>query len=56
MRIMCHCLGMAVKRHLDFSRNSFWFLDELNDQKANEKAFGLDASDVQDLEMSTFSY
>ena len=38
LRIMCHCLGAAVKRHIDFSRGTFQFLDDLNDAKANEKA------------------
>ena len=28
LRIMCHCLGIAMRRHLDFSRG-FWFLDDL---------------------------
>jgi hypothetical protein len=56
LRIMCHCLGHAIKRHLDFSRNTFWFLDELNEAKENEKAFGLDEKDVEDLAMFDFSY
>ena len=56
LRIMCHCLGSAIKRHIEFSRNTFWFLDELNEAKDNERAFGLDAEDVADLEMSGFSY
>ena len=37
LRIMCHCLGKAMKRHIDFSKGSglmehnkiYWFLDEL---------------------------
>jgi hypothetical protein len=53
---MCHCLGRAVKRHVDFSRSSYWFLDDLNDAKANEKAFGFKKEEVPDLEDSTFSY
>lgn len=53
---MCHCLGAAIKRHVDFSRNTYWFLDELNEAKENEKAFGLDKNEVEDLEMSGFSY
>jgi len=56
LRIMCHCLGLAVKRHLDFSRNTFSFLDELNEVKENERAFGLDKNDIEDLEQSGFSY
>ena len=56
LRLMCQYLGIAIKRHIDFSRNTFWFLDELNEVKANEKAFGLDKTDVDDLEMSRFSY
>ena len=30
LRIMCDCLGMAIKRHIDFSQNKYWFLDELH--------------------------
>ena len=37
LRIMCMCLGKAMKRHIDFSKGTglmghnkvYWFLDEL---------------------------
>ena len=38
------------------SKVHFQFLDELNEVKANEKAFGLDKNDVDDLDMTSFSY
>lgn len=53
---MCSCLGTAVKRHVDFARGTHWFLDELTEEKENEKAFGLNKEDVDDLEQSGFSY
>ena len=56
LRIMCHCLGIAIKRHIDFSRNTYSFLDDLNEAKQNEKAFGLTPEEVEDLEQSHFSY
>jgi len=56
LRIMCHCLGVAIKRHIDFSRGTYSFLDELNEAKENEKAFGLGKEDIEDLEQSGFSY
>lgn len=34
LRIMCHCLGKAMKRHIDFSNGEHWFLDELHEAKA----------------------
>lgn len=34
LRIMCHCLGKAMKRHIDFSLGVHWFLDELQEAKA----------------------
>ena len=33
LRLMCQYLGIAIKRHIDFSRNTYWFLDELNEVK-----------------------
>lgn len=29
LRIMCHCLGRAMRRHCDFSQDTLWFLDEV---------------------------
>ena len=26
LRFMCHCLARAIKRHLEFSKGSHWFL------------------------------
>ena len=45
LRIMCHCLGKALKRHIEFSKGAgvksqhepetvCWFLDELQEIKA----------------------
>ena len=34
LRIMCSCLGKAIRRHIDFSKNDNWFLDELTEMKA----------------------
>lgn len=56
LRIMCQCLGSAIKKHIDFSRNDFWFLDDLNNAKENEKAFGFDKTEVEDIDQSGFSY
>jgi hypothetical protein len=42
LRIMCHCLGRALRRHCDFSRDVYNFLDELKEG--------------EDLEESHFSY
>jgi len=28
LRIICDCLGMAMKRHIDFSEGEYWFLDD----------------------------
>ena len=36
LRIMCHCLGKAIKCHTEFSRQTHWFLDDLNDEKAKD--------------------
>ena len=47
LRIMCHCLGKALKRHIEFSMGEFWFLDELNSYKEQ-----LDAS----VDRLDFSY
>ena len=37
LRIMCHCLGKAMKRHIDFSLGVHWFLDELQEAKILQK-------------------
>ena len=29
LRFMCHCLARAIKRHLEFSKGSHWFLQDL---------------------------
>jgi hypothetical protein len=31
LRIMCHCLGRAMRRHCDFSKDTNWFLDEIKE-------------------------
>ena len=36
IRIMCDCLGRAMRRHMDFSQGH-WFLDELNEAKKKRK-------------------
>jgi hypothetical protein len=33
LRIMCECLGRAMRRHIDFSQSEFWFLDEKHEAK-----------------------
>jgi hypothetical protein len=38
VRIICDCLGKALRRHIDFSQNEFWFLDELHKAKKERKA------------------
>ena len=38
VRIICECLGKAIKRHIIFSQNKYWFLDELNKAKKERKA------------------
>ena len=41
LRFLCHCLARAIKRHIDFSQGTHWFLQDL--QKEEE---------VDDLEFS----
>ena len=59
LRIMCHCLGKALKRHIEFSGGTFWLLDELEEAKA--KGLGGDDKDQgeterADLDQLDFSY
>jgi hypothetical protein len=35
---MCNCLGKAIRRHIDFSKSIYWFLDELNEVKKEKRA------------------
>lgn len=44
LRIICDCLGRAIRRHIDFSQPTLngeevtcWFLDELNEAKKQSK-------------------
>jgi hypothetical protein len=37
LRVICDCLGKAVRRHIDFSEGELWFLDEKNDLKKRRK-------------------
>ena len=41
LRFLCHCLARAIKRHVEFSQGTHWFLQDL--QKEEE---------VDDLEFS----
>jgi len=36
IRIICDCVGRAIRRHMDFSKGH-WFLDELNEAKKQRK-------------------
>ena len=36
IRIICDCLGLAIRRHMDFSQGR-WFLDQLNEAKRERK-------------------
>ena len=36
IRIICDCVGRALRRHMDFSQGH-WFLDELNDANKQKK-------------------
>ena len=29
LRLICDCIGRALRRHIDYSHSEFWFLDEL---------------------------
>jgi hypothetical protein len=29
LRFMCHCLGRAIMKHLEFSKGEYWFLTDL---------------------------
>ena len=33
LRFMCHCLAKAIKRHLEFSQGTHWFLQDLQMSK-----------------------
>lgn len=59
LRIMCHCLGKALRRHIEFSGSDCWLLDELEEAKA--KGLGGDGKDQGDTEPTSpdqldFSY
>jgi hypothetical protein len=36
LRFMNHCLARAIKRHLDFSKGTHWFLQDLQAQENND--------------------
>ena len=38
LRIMCLCLGRALRRHCDFSKDTYYFLDDLQELE-NEANF-----------------
>lgn len=52
VRIVCDCLGKAIKRHIDFSQKEYWFLDELNQAKKEKKALLKQLEDSDALEES----
>jgi hypothetical protein len=29
LRFICHCLGRAIMKHLEFSKGEYWFLQDL---------------------------
>lgn len=38
LRLICDCLGKALRRHIEYSQGVFWFLDELKEAKKERKA------------------
>jgi hypothetical protein len=38
LRIMCDCLGKAIRRHIDYSESELWFIDDKLDLKKQRKA------------------
>ena len=38
LRIMCQCLGRALRRHCEFSKDTYWFLDELKENDELEES------------------
>jgi len=37
LRLICDCLGRAIRRHIDYSQGIHWFLDELKEAKKERK-------------------
>jgi len=58
MRIICDCLGKAIRRHIDFSEGEYWFLDDKKEAKKEIKhqMQNLDLADSADSGITQFSY
>ena len=37
LRIICDCLGKAIRRHIDYSEGELWFLDDKLDLKRQRR-------------------
>lgn len=37
LRLICDCLGRALRRHIEYSQGVFWFLDQLKEAKQERK-------------------
>ena len=53
LRIICDCLGRAIRRHIDYSQGVFWFLDDLTRAK---KALKMDIAESGGSDVTAFSY
>lgn len=55
LRIVCECLGRALRRHLEFSFGVFWFLDDRAQARAITRGQG-EGEAVHDSAKTQFSY
>lgn len=63
LRLICDCLGRALRRHIEYSQGVFWFLDQLKDAKKERRVLKRQmaefqsgkAKDYSDIEVSAAS-
>lgn len=70
LRLICDCLGRALRRHIVYSQGVFWFLDQLKDAKKERKDLkrqlaqfksgkGKEATDIEESgvsDLTAFTY